>query len=91
MRGGEERRKPSERRGLERAIVYGHATAPAWIKYIDLAKRLFTQPWKLVGGSKTLWVVRLDAMREMEARAMQRQRNKPSSTEEIDARLRRKR
>jgi hypothetical protein len=91
MRGGEERRKPSERRGLESAVVYGHATAPAWIKYIDIAKRLFTQPWKLVGGSKTLWIIRTDAIREMEAKAMMRQRNRASSTEEIDARLRRKR
>jgi hypothetical protein len=52
---------------------------------------LFTQPWKLVGGSKALWIIRTDAIREMEAKAMMRQRNRASSTEEIDARLRRKR
>jgi hypothetical protein len=91
MRGGKGYRKPSERDGLKNAIIHGTSTAPLWIKFIDIAHRMGLQPWKLIGGSRLLWFVRFEAMREYEAKAAQRERNKPASLESVDARQRKHR
>ena len=37
---------------------------------MEAAQRWFTQPWKIVGGSKTLWYARLEAVREAEIKRM---------------------
>jgi hypothetical protein len=53
-----------------------------------MAQRLFTQPWRLVGGTKTLWLARLEVVREYEAKANERQRNKPAGVDAVNARQR---
>jgi len=45
-------------------MVYGHRKAPPWTVLIEFAQESNTTPWKLFGGSKTLWFARWEALRE---------------------------
>jgi hypothetical protein len=44
----------------------------------------------LVGGTKALWIARLEVVREYEIQAAKKANSKPSSLDEINARRRRK-
>lgn len=48
--------------------MYGHRKAPGWIVQIEAARQWFTQPWKIAGGTKTLWYARFEAIREAEVK-----------------------
>jgi hypothetical protein len=48
------------------------------------------KPWQLVGGSRLLWYVRYEVIRDMEIKRMAKERNKPDSLDNVNARQRRK-
>jgi hypothetical protein len=52
-----------------------------------------TTPWRLVGGSKLLWFVRFEVIREYEIKRAQleKTRSKTSGLDEINARQKRRR
>lgn len=37
---------------------------------MEAARQWFTQPWKVAGGTKTLWYARFEAVREAEVKQM---------------------
>lgn len=41
-------------------------SAPGWLEPLRIAQSLFTQPWKLAGGTRLLWYVRHQAVRDAE-------------------------
>lgn len=40
---------------------------------MDAAARFFISPWRLVGGTKTLWFARYEAVRGAQIKAAQKQ------------------
>ena len=54
------------------AYVYGRPMAPSWVVEMEAAEKWFTQPWKVVGGSKTLWFARFEAVRDAKIKRNER-------------------
>jgi hypothetical protein len=57
---------------------------------VEIGQRMGLKPWQLVGGSRLLWYVRYEVIRDMEIKRMAKERNKPDSLDNVNARQRRK-
>ena len=69
--------------------MYGHKSAPSWIVIIDVARQWGVPPYKVTGGTKTLWFARMEAIRHAESkRAFHLETKRKAQQMEADAKRR---